>query len=206
LTEEMTSRFPAPTSSYGVAKFLGEQAVQQANFERGTNYTIWRPFNIVSPLEPTEGEGRHVFVDFFRRIFIERVAEFQVLGSGQQVRCFLWVEEAAECIAAALENPATNNQIINLARDEPIPLIQLKKLLVSIGHEMGVLPSYYDPPVCTSGAFSGVEMEIRIPSVSKLKELSKWESLISVNECFRKFISAKLQTNQINSSKPDGRQ
>ena len=147
----------------------------------------------MSPLESTEGEGRHVFVDFFRRIFLERVDEFQVIGSGQQVRCFLWVEEAAECIVAGLENPATNNQIIYLARDEPMSLIQLKELLVSVGHEIGVLPISYDPPVRASDAFSGVEMEIRIPSTQKLRDLLRCQSLISVNECFRKSVNAKLQ-------------
>ena len=94
LTEEPTNHLPAPTSSYGVAKYLGEQAVLKAHLEHGTTYTIWRPFNVVSPLEPTDGEGRHVFVDFFRRIFVEQVDEFKVIGSGQQVRCFIWVGEA----------------------------------------------------------------------------------------------------------------
>ena len=194
LTEDMTSRLPAPTSSYGVAKYLGEQAVVQAHLERGTNYTIWRPFNVVSPLEPTEGEGRHVFVDFFRRIFVERVKEFNVFGSGRQVRCFIWVEEAAECIAAALEKPETDNQIINLARDEPLSLIQLKDLFLSIGKEMGHLPLDYDPPVLLSGSFAGVEMDVRIPSTHRLKELARWESSTTVDDCFRRFAAIKLQS------------
>ncbi len=197
LVEEITDRLPAPTSSYGVAKYLGEQAVLQAHRERGTNYTIWRPFNIVSPLEPMDGEGRHVFVDFARRLLVERVDAFQVLGSGQQVRCFLWVEEAAECMVAALENPATDHQVINLARDEPISLVQLKELLVRIGKELGVLPANYDPPVRMAGTFAGVEMEARIPSTGKLKSLTGWQSLVSVEECFRKFVGAKLQSRQL---------
>ena len=193
LTEELSQNLPAPTSSYGVAKYLGEQAVRVASIEHGIRYTIWRPFNVVSPLEPTEGEGRHVFVDFFRRLFVERVSNFRLLGSGNQVRCFLWVEEAAGCIVAAVENPATDNEIINLARDEPISLVQLKELLLSIGREMRVLPGEYDPPICLSGEFSGIESEVRVPSIKKLKRLTGWESTVSVRECFRRFVEAKLR-------------
>lgn len=196
LTEDMTARLPAPTSSYGVAKHLGEQAVQQASLEHGMPYTIWRPFNVVSPLESTAGEGRHVFVDFYRRIFIERVTEFGIFGSGKQVRCFIWVEEAVRCIVDALEDEATNNQVINLARDEPISLVQLKDLLVKIGKEMGVVPDGYDPPVKLAGNFAGVEMDIRIPSTKKLKELVKWESSITVEECFRKFTAEKISSDR----------
>ncbi len=192
LSEDLTRSLPAPTSSYGIAKCLGEQALLNAQAQHGLRYTIWRPFNIVSPLEPTEGEGRHVFVDFFRRLFVERVSEFKVFGSGRQVRCFIWVEEAVDCIVSSLGNPATDNQTINLARDEPISLLQLKEMLVTIGREIGALPDDYDPPVRTAGAFDGVEMETRIPSTLKLKQLLQWESAISVRACFDKFVEAKL--------------
>jgi len=192
LTEELTSRIPAPTSSYGVAKYLGEQAVRLAHEQTGVPYTIWRPFNVVSPLEPIEGEGRHVFVDFFRRLFIEQVAEFRVLGSGRQVRCFIWVEEVAECIVRALDDPLTDNQTLNLARDEPMTLIELKDLLISIGRELGVLQLEYSPPVVSTGSFAGIEMMVRVPSVARLERITGWRSCISVHECMHRFVAAKL--------------
>ena len=73
--EDGADRLPAPTSSFGAAKRFGEQAIQAYGREHGVDFTIWRPFNIVSPLEPHQGDGRHVFVDFFRRLFVERVAD-----------------------------------------------------------------------------------------------------------------------------------
>ncbi len=192
LKEDATAFIPAPTSSYGVAKYFGEQATLLAHLEHKMTYTIWRPFNVVSPLEPTDGEGRHVFVDFFRRLYFDRVKEFNMIGSGRQVRCFIWVEEAAECIVSALENGATDNQTINLARNEPISLIQLKDLLLGLGKALKVLANEYDPPIRTSGSFSGVEMEVRIPSTEKLERLTQWSSSVSVNECFLRFARMKL--------------
>jgi UDP-glucose 4-epimerase len=193
LVEDDAQRIQAPTSSYGVAKRFGEHAVRMFGLEHKVDFTIWRPFNIVSPLEPHEGDGRHVFVDFFRRLLIERTPEFGVMGSGNQVRCFLWVEDAADCIVDNLGRSESLGQVFNLARDEPLTLLQLKDLLLELGHESGIVPADYDPPTVRRGTFSGVESEVRIPSVVKLKEVLGWESPTTVRECFRQFIQQKLK-------------
>ena len=192
LKEDDVNTIPAPTSSYGTAKYFGEYAVRMFGAESGVQFTIWRPFNIVSPLEPHDGEGRHVFVDFFRKLLIEQVSEFSVLGSGNQVRCFLWVEDAANCIVDNLEKHESNGQTFNLARDEPITLHQLKDMLLDLGHETGVLPTNYNPPTVSRGSFSGIETDARIPSVEKLKDILHWESPTTVRECFRQFIWDKI--------------
>jgi nucleoside-diphosphate-sugar epimerase len=194
LEEDDADRMPAPTSSYGAAKRFGESAVRMFGLERGVAYTIWRPFNIVSPLEPHNGEGRHVFVDFFRRLLVERVPQFSVLGSGNQVRCFIWVQDAANCVVDHLARSESNDQTFNLARDEPLTLLQLKDLLLELGRETGVLPDDYDPPTVKRGAFSGVESEVRIPSVAKLERVLGWKSTTTVRDCFRQFIEEKLRT------------
>jgi nucleoside-diphosphate-sugar epimerase len=192
LEEDATDKIPAPTSSYGVAKYFGEKAVRMFGLEHDINTTIWRPFNIVSPLEPHIGNGRHVFCDFYRRLFIERVQTFSVLGSGNQVRCFIWVQDAANCIVESFENSNSNNQTFNLARNEPITLVQLKTILTSLGREMKVLPEDYDPPIISGGLFSGIESEVRVPSVAKLKDMLDWESTTTVHDCFRQFLEIKL--------------
>jgi len=133
LIEQDADRMPAPTSSYGTAKRFGEQAVRMFGLEHGIATTIWRPFNVVSPLEPHDGDGRHVFVDFFRRLLIDRVPEFSVMGSGQQVRCFVWVEDVARCIVDHLDDQRSDGQTFNVARAEPLTLIQLKDLLLDLG-------------------------------------------------------------------------
>jgi UDP-glucose 4-epimerase len=193
LTEDDAECMPSPTSSYGAAKRFGEQAVRMFGAEHGVATTIWRPFNVVSPLEPHDGDGRHVFVDFFRRLLIDRVPEFGVLGSGRQVRCFVWVEDVAGCIVDHLYDERAANQTFNLARAEPLTLLELKKLLLELGRERGLVPHDYDPPTVNRGEFSGVETEARIPSVAKTKAVLGWESSTSVRECFRLFIEEKFK-------------
>jgi nucleoside-diphosphate-sugar epimerase len=192
LVEGDEDHMPAPTSSYGVAKRFGEQAVRMFGVEHAIEFTIWRPFNIVSPLEQADGDGRHVFVDFFRRLFIERVSVFRILGSGNQVRCFIWVQDAANCIIDNLDNIKSNGEIFNLARDEPLTLLQLKIILLNLGQELGILPVDYDPPISRNGEFLGIETEIRIPSVVRLKDILGWQSSTSVRDCFRQFIKGAL--------------
>jgi UDP-glucose 4-epimerase len=184
---------PAPTSPYGVAKYFGEHAVRAFGLEHGIPFTIWRPFNIVSPLEPHDGDGRHVFIDFFRRLLIEQVTEFSILGSGKQIRCFIWVEDAARCIVDYLDNQKSNGEIFNLARDEPITLLQLKTLLLELGREENIVTPFYDPPTIVQGQFAGIESEIRIPSTAKLKKVLGWESTTTVRDCFRKFVNEKFK-------------
>jgi len=192
LVEEDTERMPAPTSSYGAAKRFGEQAVRMFGVEKGIATTIWRPFNVVSPLEPHDGDGRHVFVDFYRRLLVDRVSEFGVLGSGRQLRCFVWVEDVAACIVDHLDDDRSDNQTFNLARAEPLTLIELKELLLDLGRERGIVTRDYDPPTVRRGEFSGIENEVRIPSVAKAKAVLGWESRTTVRDCFRRFIEEKL--------------
>jgi UDP-glucose 4-epimerase len=191
--EEDAVRMRAPTSSYGVAKYFGEHAIRAFGLEHNIAFTIWRPFNIVSPLEPHDGDGRHVFVDFFRRLLIEQVAEFGIMGSGKQVRCFIWVEDAARCIIDNIDSEKSNGEIFNLARNEPITLLQLKQLLLELGREEGVVTPSYKPPTIQRGEFSGIESDIRIPSTTKLKTVLGWESITTVQDCFRQFIKEKLK-------------
>lgn len=189
--EEQMSELPAPTSSYGAAKYFCEAAVRLFENQHGVKYTIWRPFNVVSPLEPHEGEGRHVFVDFYRKIFVDKANEIQIMGSGKQVRCFIWVEDAAECIVDHLDDPRTDNQTFNLTRNEPKTLLELMEALIAIGKQKNILDKGYAPKISVGKAFAGVDSEKRVPSMKKLASTLGWESKTSFHDCFSKFIDHK---------------
>lgn len=191
LLEEMTQTIPPPRSSYGFAKYVSESILERFQKQFGTSYTVWRLFNVVSPLEPHLGEGRHVFVDFYRKLIVEKTPKLEIFGSGQQVRCFIWVEEAADCMIQFLEDPRTDGQIFNLTRDEPRTLIELKEILIELGKSKNLLERNYQPEVITGGTFAGVDTEKRIPSVKKLKDRLGWESQVDFRSCFDRFIDFK---------------
>ena len=193
ILEDDSLCIPGPTSSYGVAKQFGESAVKYFSEETGIPYTIWRPFNVVSPLEPHIGEGRHVFIDFFRKLIIEQASEFRVMGTGNQKRCFIWVQDFANCVAGNLVAKLSDNQVFNIARNEPISMIELKNLLLELGRSLELIPYSYDPPTIAGNIFAGIEAEARIPSTSKALNMLGWESSTSVRECFNEFLKEKVK-------------
>jgi nucleoside-diphosphate-sugar epimerase len=107
--ESCTDRCAPPSSPVGLAKATGERAIKLWSAQTGNRFTIWRLFNVVSPLEPHDVPGAHVQIDFYRKLLVERQPELEILGSGAQVRCFTWVEDVANAIVDYLRDPRTDN-------------------------------------------------------------------------------------------------
>lgn len=191
LSEVATDTIAPPKSSYGFTKIFGEKAVRLFSEQYGVPYTIWRPFNVVSPLEPHDGDG-HVFVDFFRQLFIEKVPELQIHGSGAQIRCFTWVEDVAYAIATFLEDERSDNKIFNIGGQEPTNLMDLANLMLRLGHDKAILPVSYIPRIYGGGSFDGVDSLARVPSLDALETTLGWVPNTGLRECFSKFIDYKM--------------
>ncbi len=191
-TEDMTARIMPPRSSYGLTKFFGEKAVTFFHQQFGVEYTIWRPFNIVSPLEDHRRDGGHVFVDFYRKIFEEHQSEIEIYGSGNQVRCFTWVEDVSSAMAEFMADERTKNEVLNIGSVEPKTMIDLKNVLVELGREKGALPEGYAPGTKVGGTSFIVDVKLRIPSVEKIKTKLGWRHTTDFRTTFDKFVSFKL--------------
>jgi len=190
-TEELTGQIPPPKSSYGLTKYFGEKAVKFFNQQYGTTYTIWRPFNVVSPLESHDRESGHVFVDFYRKIFVDKTPKIEIYGSGQQVRCFTWVEDVVSAIADSLTDKKTDNQVFNIGSNESKTMIELEEILIKIGKEKNILPFDYNPEIITGSKSFIVDVQLRIPSTKKIKKVLGWECKTNFKTCFEKFIEYK---------------
>lgn len=192
--EDLTDTLMPPKSSYGLTKFFGENAVKFFNKQHQVTYTIWRPFNVVSPLENHMGTGGHVFVDFYRKIFVEQQPAIEIYGNGKQVRCFTWVEDVADAVAHHLVDERTNNQIFNIGSTEAKTMLELKNILIALGKQMGTLPAHYEPEIITEKTFFGVDVQLRAPSIEKITRELDWKHTTSFEACFEKFIHHKLKT------------
>ncbi len=189
--EEQTEISPAPTSPIGLSKLAGERGLAWAAQQHGIDFTVWRLFNAVSPREPHDKAGAHVYVDFYRQLFVEKVSELPIFGNGNQERCFTWVGDITDAIAKYLMDERSSKQIINLGGSEPSTLFQLRELMLDIGKQRGLLAADYDPPAKTGGQFFGVEAQRRVPSLEKAEALLGWKPATGFRECFEKFIDAK---------------
>lgn len=189
VTEDMPDNYPAPYTEYGLSKFTGERLSIAFSKQYGMDYTIWRPFNIITPYEKSEGElgTSHVFADYIKNIIVENKNPIPIIGDGSQVRCFTWIHEVAQAIADMSFDDRTKNQIFNLGNPEPISMKDLALIIQEVGIEKGLItPEEMEFESVTNYKN---DVRVRIPDVSKAKELLGWEAKQKVYESIEKCLS-----------------
>lgn len=131
LTEDMINNLPMPHTGYGFSKLFGEKLLEEYRKQYGLKYVIWRPFNIVTPLEYSESEPgiAHVIADFIQRIKLDQVDELEIFGTGNQTRCFSWIDDIASTIVDYSWTSITDYQAYNLSSEIPTKILDLAKMI-----------------------------------------------------------------------------
>ena len=184
--EDDVDKVIAPYTEYGLSKYVGEKMSIAFEKQYGVAYTIWRPFNILTPYERSEGQQgiSHVFADFMNEILVKRSNVIPVLGDGEQIRCFTWIDEVAEAIATHSFSAKTNGHAFNLGNHEPITMIDLARKIRSIAaNEFGCT---FDAAMTFAHkpAYKN-DVRYRVPNVDKAKELLGWEAVMKVDDSLR---------------------
>jgi len=183
-----------PLTDYGLSKLIGERLCKAFHKQYGLKYTIWRPFNIITPYEKGEDESgiSHVFADFIKKIVIDHQNPMEILGDGEQIRCFTWVEDVASAVAKYSLKATTDCQMYNLGNPEPVTMKELATRIYNMARARSVirdereltfrhLPVYED------------DVKVRVPSIEKSKTLLGWEPKIKLDEALLRCID--LTTN-----------
>jgi len=164
--EVETDFCPLPKTDYGLSKLLGERMCQAFHKQYGLEYVSWRPFNIITPHETSmKDQGfSHVFADYITNIIDKGLNPLPIIGDGNQIRCFTWIDDIATIIAEHSFNPKTNGEAYNICNVEPISMRELAKKIYA----------YTDNP--TALQFETVkeypnDVMVRIPSINKLRSL-----------------------------------
>ena len=181
--EKDTDNMRIPLTDYGLSKFVGERLTKAFKKQYDLDYTIWRPFNIITPYERGEEEPgvSHVFADFIRRMVYEKQNPMTILGDGNQVRCFTWIDDVARGIAEKSFSVEAKNETFNLGNPEDVSMKELAYRILKELKRRGEkseseillfnhLPIYKD------------DVRIRIPSVEKAKNILGWEPTIKLDE------------------------
>jgi len=165
---------PVPSTDYGLSKVVGERYSRAFEAEHGVDYTIWRPFNIITPYEKAEDEPgmSHVFADFIRKILVEQQNPMEIFGDGQQVRCFTWIDEVAEAIATKSFAKETTNGAYNLANPEPVTMKELATRIFEKGQDLGIVDD--DELSFEHVSIYDDDVKERVPSVEKAEEQLDW--------------------------------
>lgn len=129
--------FPEPASPYAFTKWINEI---DARFEAeylGLEAVCLRFFNVYGPRQRPDSPYSGIIT-----IAIDRMLRGQpitIFGDGQQTRDFVYVEDVAVSIAAAVTQSGLVSELVNIGTGERISLLQLLETLEGVMGERAQL-------------------------------------------------------------------
>lgn len=183
VTEDLVNDCSLPKTEYGLTKLFGERVCEAFRKQYGINYTIWRPFNIITPAESamsTQGFS-HVFADYIDNLLVKKLNPLPIIGDGNQIRCFTWIDDVATIIAEHSFDPRAQNQAFNICNTQPISMKTLAQKIYQ--HSDDSQPLEF----VTVKEYPN-DVRVRIPSVSRLRELIGDYEFKTVDECIKECI------------------
>ncbi len=180
--------------AYATSKMYSEHLIISAHAELGLDYTIVRLFNVY-------GENyNYTWWNGPVGVFIRNILEgkkIEIHGTGNQTRCFTYVEDTVDGIIGCVFRGTTLNQIINIGNPWAcISMLDLAQLIwVLMGRE-GQVPITQVP----YESFGKYEDAIdRIPDIGRAERLIDFNPVMGLSKGLSKVIEwhTKLYENDI---------
>ena len=176
-----------PLSSYGFQKLAVEYFAKAAWDQYQLPYTIVRPFNCVGvgemralgEVEVLSGNVQlamsHVVPDLVQKI-LKGQDPLHILGGGEQVRHYTYGGDLARGVVLAMESEAAYNEDFNLSTAQGTTVLELAEAIWRKLKGPDVPFRYTSDP--------GYEYDVqkRVPSVQKSKDVLGFEALTTLDE------------------------
>lgn len=185
------SELELPSTDYGLSKAVCERMSRAFQSEKGLNYTIWRPFNVITPYErsrPTSGMA-HVYSDFIHKLLMEKQNPLEIIGNGEQIRSFTWVGDVAGAIANNSAETNTMNEAINIGNRQPVSMKELAYKIYEIGRESDLIKDDLDLEFTTISEYPN-DVKERLPCTKKAEEKINWQPTVNLDQALRKCIDS----------------
>lgn len=154
--------------TYSVSKLAGEHLAHSYYKEYGIPVVTIRPFNIYGPGQVGEG-AIHKFV--LRAIKNEKI---EIHGDGDQIRSWCYIDDFVEGIMLSITDENAVGQSFNIGNPKgTITISMLAYLIKKIANsnsEIVYIPKEY------------VDVELRIPSIEKAKQILKYNPKCELEE------------------------
>lgn len=158
--------------TYAVSKLAEEHMAIAYHQEFGLPTTVVRPFNVYGPGQVGEGA---------LKIFVQRALRDEALeihGDGTQIRAWCYVDDMIDGTLLSLSHPAAVGQSFNIGNQRSVETIfglanTIIRVLNSRSEVVFVRKDYAD-------------IELRIPSVSKARDLIGFEARVGLEEGIRR--------------------
>lgn len=179
-------RVPPPLSSYGFQKLAVEYFAIAAWDQYKVPYTILRPFNCVGigesralgDVEISSGNVKlamsHVVPDLVQKVFRGQ-DPVHILGTGDQIRHYTYGGDLARGIVLSLDHPAALNEDFNISTATGHTVKQLAEVIWRKMRGDKPLTLEHEP------AFEH-DVQMRVPDVTKAKELLGFEATTTLDE------------------------
>ena len=178
---------PPPMSTYGFQKLASEYFARGAWAQYRLPFTIVRPFNCVGigerrALRDTDTMSgnvklalSHVVPDLVHKV-LKGQDPLHILGDGSQVRHYTYGGDLAHGIRLAMESEAAINEDVNLSTAESTTVLQLAEAIWRKIHGQQRQFRYVSDP-----SFEH-DVQLRVPDVSKARELLGFEATTTLDE------------------------
>ncbi|MCW7755426.1 NAD-dependent epimerase/dehydratase family protein [Desulfobotulus sp. H1] len=158
--------------TYAVSKLAGEH-LAHAYFKQYKLPTVTvRPFNVYGPGQTGEG----ALAIFIRKAL--KNEDIYIFGDGSQIRAWCYVDDMVEGVMRSLEHPAAIGQSFNIGNSRAVTTIY--GLAQTVCRITGS-----NSRIVFRDALSA-DIELRIPSVKKAKELIGFEARVDLEDGLRK--------------------
>ncbi|MFH0831785.1 MAG: NAD-dependent epimerase/dehydratase family protein [archaeon] len=171
-----------PKSAYGWSKAVGEEYCKAFKKNEGLDYSVVRFCNVYGPNQALK---------FVLPLFINNALSnksLEIYGSGEQIRSFCYVDDAARGTELVMMSPKTNSDVFNIGNpNEPISMKDLAKKVLDLAgikgnHVFVPLENYRSP---------AREIQKRIPDISKSHKTVGFKPEINLDEGLKRVIEFK---------------
>jgi UDP-glucose 4-epimerase len=154
--------------TYAVSKLAGEYLAHSYFDEIGLPTAVIRPFNIYGPNQVGSGAIHHFTV---RGLAGD---ELIIHGDGSQIRAWCYIDDIVAAVLEILESPNAIGQAFNIGN--PRSVCTTYDLALRIRRLTGNRSPMVFRPLHYS------DVEIRIPDITKSRELLSWEPQVDLDE------------------------
>jgi UDP-glucose 4-epimerase len=176
-----------PTSrrwSYAASKYFDEHLALRMHEERGLKVSILRLFNAYGARNHPSWWGGPLAV------FLEDLLdgkEMEIHGDGRQVRSFTYVSDTVDGFVRALATPEAIGEVINIANEEPVQIIDLAQTVQTAMGFDGPLRAKIVSYESMGGNYQDVK--IRVPSTEKAQRILGFKARVRLEQGLQKTIA-----------------
>ncbi len=167
---------------YATSKIIGEAYCKAYYKEYGLSYSIARLFNVYGNYYKTRRSPglNHVIQELTCRVLSGNYP-LEIYGSGNQIRSFTHVTDAAEGIVKCLLGKNSNNQDFNISSEEQIKIIDLAKQIWKYSGRKEPFKVRHLKPFL-------VDSKNRVASAAKAKKLLGWSANMAITDGLKNYV------------------